>query len=236
VKAVRISLTAFIIAAFVFAAAQVRTAKAAASFTYTGVVTSATCDNTSFSALLEFNNALGVTFNIDYTDTISAPLGTFSYSGTFGSYPAGLYNSLIADSAAGLGIASLDYPYTVSETLTATDGTTTYWTTITMTCSGGAFGGITVTSGMSSAGGTAYVAPALIPGNFVQRTITCTVALYFETSLGSPIPNTKIIQGQRWYVNPTPVKGIDGKSWTVIFPGGNSGLNAFIPTSCVGAG
>jgi hypothetical protein len=234
VKAIRLLLVAAIITVFTIAT-QGRAANAAASFTFTGVVTSATCDNSSFSALLEFNNGLGTAFTIDYTDTVSAPAGTFSYSGTFGSYPTGLYNSLVGDSAAGLGIPTLAYPYTVSETLTATDGTTTYWTTISMTCSGGAFGGITVTSGVTTTP-VSSVPPALIPSNFVQRTITCTVALYSEPSLGSPISGAKIIQGQRWYVNPTPVTGKDGKSWTVIFPGGNSGLNAFIPTACVGAG
>lgn len=233
-KAVRLLLIALVIAAFALTS-QGRTAHAA-SFNYTGVVTSASCDNSSYSAFLEFTTDLGTSFAIDYTDTTSTSLGTFSFSGVYGSFVAGTYYSLVSDSAASLGIATLAYPYTVSETLTATDGTTTYWTTLTMTCNGGSFGSIVVTSGSGGGGGGAYVAPATIPSGFVQRTITCTVSLFSEASVDHPIPNTKIIGGQRWYVNPTPVKGSDGKSWTVIYPGGNSGLNAFIPTSCVGPG
>jgi hypothetical protein len=76
-----------------------------------------------------------------------------------------------------------------------------------------------------------FSGPAL-PSSFELRTITCTVAV-FQTPGGIPVPSgEKIIGGQTWYVNPKPVKGSDGKSWTEIFVA--SDINGYIPTSCVG--
>ena len=70
-----------------------------------------------------------------------------------------------------------------------------------------------------------------IPSNYVLRTITCDVAL-FATPAGSPVGDARVTAGQTWYVNPTPVKGSDGKSWTQIFV--SSYTDPYIPTACVG--
>ncbi len=69
-----------------------------------------------------------------------------------------------------------------------------------------------------------------IPSGFVLKTITCSVAVY-DTPGGKPVGSDAIKAGQTWFVNPTPVKGPDGKSWTEVFVAGSA--NAFIPTSCV---
>ncbi len=70
-----------------------------------------------------------------------------------------------------------------------------------------------------------------VPAGFVLRTITCETPVY-NTAAGQPVGSGMIHAGQTWYVNPTPVDGADGISWTEIFNGGR--VNGFIPTSCVG--
>lgn len=76
----------------------------------------------------------------------------------------------------------------------------------------------------------AYQGPP-IPEGFVLRTITCDVAV-FDTPGGQPVGDNRIIGGQTWYVNPTPVTAPDGTSWTEIFVSGTP--NGYIPTRCVG--
>ncbi len=70
-----------------------------------------------------------------------------------------------------------------------------------------------------------------VPAGFVLRTITCETPVY-NTAAGQPVGSGMIHAGQTWYVNPTPVDGADGASWTEIFNGGR--VNGFILTSCVG--
>ncbi len=70
-----------------------------------------------------------------------------------------------------------------------------------------------------------------VPSGFVLRTITCETPVY-NTAAGQPVGSGTIHAGQTWYVNPTPVDGADGASWTEIFNGGR--VNGFILTSCVG--
>lgn len=71
-----------------------------------------------------------------------------------------------------------------------------------------------------------------IPSGFELHTITCDVAV-FATAGGMPVPNGASIKaGQTWFVNPTPVDGPDGQSWTEIFVSGY--INGYIPTACVG--
>lgn len=70
-----------------------------------------------------------------------------------------------------------------------------------------------------------------IPVGFVQRTIICDVAVYNQAG-GTPVEGgAHIVLGQTWYVNPEPVDGPDGKSWTEIFAGGP--INGWVPTVCV---
>ncbi len=68
------------------------------------------------------------------------------------------------------------------------------------------------------------------PAGFKLKTITCDVAVY-DKPAGSPVADNTITNGQTWYVNPTPVQGTDGQSWSEIFVAGP--INGFIPTSCV---
>lgn len=81
----------------------------------------------------------------------------------------------------------------------------------------------------------AAAAPAFsgppIPAGFVLRQITCDVAV-FDTPGGQPVGSNAVKAGQSFYVNPTPVTGPSGESWTEIFV--SSTTNPFIPTRCVG--
>lgn len=71
-----------------------------------------------------------------------------------------------------------------------------------------------------------------IPSGFQLHTITCDVAV-FATPGGAPVTNgARIRAGQTWFVNPTPVDGADGQSWTEIFVSGYT--NGYVPTTCVG--
>ncbi|HEX3050807.1 MAG TPA: hypothetical protein VHP83_09155 [Aggregatilineaceae bacterium] len=71
---------------------------------------------------------------------------------------------------------------------------------------------------------------APIPTGFQLKTITCDTPIYGQPA-GSPVGANAVKAGQTWYVNPTPVEGSDGQSWTEIFVAGPK--NAYLPTSCV---
>jgi hypothetical protein len=112
---------------------------------------------------------------------------------------------------------------------------------------------ITTYNGLNQSGGISYVSTAVIncstgiassvsggspagnfgvgvPSGFVLHTITCTIAVY-DSAGGGPVSGTKIISGQTWFVNPTPVRDAKGEHWTEIFVGGP--IDGFIPTTCV---
>ncbi|HRE49046.1 MAG TPA: hypothetical protein PLD47_15060 [Aggregatilineales bacterium] len=68
--------------------------------------------------------------------------------------------------------------------------------------------------------------------SFELRYITCTTGLY-DMPAGKQLETGEFVkEGQTWFVNPTPVKGADGRSWTEIFVSG--ARNAYLPTACVG--
>ncbi len=69
-----------------------------------------------------------------------------------------------------------------------------------------------------------------VPSNFVHRQIVCDVPIY-NVPGGLPINDNRILNGQTWFVNPTPVEALNGESWTEIFVSGLQ--NPYIPTSCV---
>ena len=70
------------------------------------------------------------------------------------------------------------------------------------------------------------------PAGFMQRNITCDTPVYGEPG-GNAIPDTLILAGQAWHIDPTPVTGADGQMWHEVFVG--SYENGFIPAGCVGA-
>lgn len=74
-----------------------------------------------------------------------------------------------------------------------------------------------------------------IPGTFELRTITCDTAV-FQSAGGQPVPTgERILSGQTWYINPSPVTVDNNKqypSWTEIYVSGVQ--NGYIPTACVG--
>jgi len=71
-----------------------------------------------------------------------------------------------------------------------------------------------------------------IPTGFVQRTITCTVAVR-DLPGGNEVSGAVIWAGQRWYVSKTPTADLSGRKWTAIFVAGYN--IPYIPTSCVAA-
>jgi hypothetical protein len=74
-------------------------------------------------------------------------------------------------------------------------------------------------------------APVVTVSNeFVQRTILCTVTVFAEPDLNFPT-TARIRIGQRWFVNLTPIRGVDRKTWHEIYVAGPN--NGFIPASCV---
>lgn len=81
--------------------------------------------------------------------------------------------------------------------------------------------------------GLPWAAPAgpTHPADFVQRPITCDVAVFDEPG-GSPVGDNMLKAGQDWHVNPEPVMGPDGQHWTEVFVSGL--FNGYIPTRCVG--
>lgn len=70
-----------------------------------------------------------------------------------------------------------------------------------------------------------------VPDDFVLRSITCDTAAYSSPG-GGQVEDAVVTTGQTWFVNPTPVTGADGASWTEIFLAGEN--TAFVPTACVG--
>lgn len=70
-----------------------------------------------------------------------------------------------------------------------------------------------------------------IPTGFIQVTITCDTAVY-DMPGGAPVGDNMVTAGQAWNVNPTPVSGPDGQSWTEIHVAGER--TGYIPTACVG--
>lgn len=80
-------------------------------------------------------------------------------------------------------------------------------------------------------GSTSTFAGPGIPNGFVFVHISCTTAVY-DTPAGSPVGAAAVTEGQTWFVNPIPVEGTDGKSWTEIFV--SSTINPYIPTNCIG--
>lgn len=70
----------------------------------------------------------------------------------------------------------------------------------------------------------------VISDEFVQRTVLCTVSVFSEPDLNFATKD-RVLIGQRWYINLTPVKGVDGRTWNEIFVSGP--YNGFIPASCV---
>jgi hypothetical protein len=68
------------------------------------------------------------------------------------------------------------------------------------------------------------------PTDFVQKQITCDVAVFDEPG-GRPVGQNRLKNGQVWYVNPNPVTARDGESWTAVFVSSNN--LGFIPTKCV---
>lgn len=71
-----------------------------------------------------------------------------------------------------------------------------------------------------------------VPKGFVQTGITCSTAV-FDAPAGNPVGKNAVLAGQAWYLNPTPVTGPDGASWTEVFVAGPQ--TVYIPTECVGA-
>ena len=71
-----------------------------------------------------------------------------------------------------------------------------------------------------------------IPAGFVMHNIICTVPVYTQPA-GVPVGNDRVLAGQTWFIDPTPVEGTDGQEWTEIFVG--SSINPWIPTECVGS-
>lgn len=69
-----------------------------------------------------------------------------------------------------------------------------------------------------------------IPAGFVMHSISCTTPVYTQAA-GIPVGNDRVLAGQTWFVNPTPVEGADGEQWTEIYVG--SAINPWIPTECV---
>ncbi len=69
-----------------------------------------------------------------------------------------------------------------------------------------------------------------VPQGFEQRAITCETAV-FSFPGGNPVAGAIVHVGQHWYVNPTPVLGMDGQQWTEIFVAGAS--TGYVPKACV---
>jgi hypothetical protein len=70
-----------------------------------------------------------------------------------------------------------------------------------------------------------------VPDDFVLRALSCGSPVLDEPA-GKQVDDAAVEAGQTWWVNPVPVKGIDGISYTEIFVAGP--YNGFIPTACVG--
>lgn len=69
-----------------------------------------------------------------------------------------------------------------------------------------------------------------IPAGFVQRVITCNVAVY-DVPAGNPVGANRVRAGQSWYVNPRPVAARDGSLWIAVFVSG--ARLVYVPAQCV---
>ncbi len=69
-----------------------------------------------------------------------------------------------------------------------------------------------------------------VPSGYVLRGIVCDTPVYNSPG-GSPVGDGRVLAGQTFYVDPTPVTALDGTSWTRIFV--SSRINPYIPTACV---
>ena len=86
---------------------------------------------------------------------------------------------------------------------------------------------------LSTGSGSAGNLVPQVPPGFVMKQVTCTTLVLIgpgQQAVGS----AQVVAGQRWYVNPTPVKGTNGISYTELFDGGMS--DGYIPTSCINMG
>ncbi|MBN1966914.1 MAG: hypothetical protein JW910_19835 [Anaerolineae bacterium] len=70
-----------------------------------------------------------------------------------------------------------------------------------------------------------------VPEGFLQYNIVCDSAVYDEPG-GKAVGDNMVTAGQAWHINPEPVTGPDGQSWTEIFVAGVH--TVYIPTSCIG--
>lgn len=69
-----------------------------------------------------------------------------------------------------------------------------------------------------------------VPSGYVLRNIVCDTPVYNSPG-GVPVGDGRVLAGQTFYVDPTPVAALDGSSWTRIFV--SSRVNPYIPTGCV---
>lgn len=69
-----------------------------------------------------------------------------------------------------------------------------------------------------------------IPAGFVQRVITCNVAVY-DVPAGNPVGANRVRVGQSWYVNPRAVAARDGSLWIAVFISG--ARLVYVPAQCV---
>lgn len=70
-----------------------------------------------------------------------------------------------------------------------------------------------------------------VPKGFELRSLSGSSAV-LDAPGGRQVGDNAVYAGQSWYVNPTPVVGPDGESYTEIFV--NGWKTGFIPTVCVG--
>lgn len=69
-----------------------------------------------------------------------------------------------------------------------------------------------------------------VPAAYALRVMICDTPLY-DSPAGSVIPNTSVVIGQIFSVDPVDAIAADGTHWTQIFVGGWS--NPFVPSVCV---
>jgi hypothetical protein len=183
--------------------------------TFTG---NGTCTNTTMTVPITNNWSVTSTVTLTYVEAVNGSPTTVSITTSLTGSGSGIGSTFNHISY------SATQPYTYSFDLTYREGTTVIGrASASFTCNGGI--------------ATLAVAPAsvpgpAIPGGFVLRTITCDTAIY-QAAGGNPVATGEhIINGQTWFVSPTPVKDAKGTSWTEIFVAGYS--DGFIPTACVG--
>ena len=182
---------------------------------------SASCTNTSMTIMLARTANVTSTSHLDTRDLVVVNSTTLinssgGFNGPFIQFiPGFTYN-----------IANTSQPYQLTFVESFSEGGVSIGAvTAVYQCSGG-------TSSLVSISNSAFIPGPGIPAGFVLRTITCDVAV-FQNAGGAPVATGEhIINGQTWFVSPTPVKDNKSKWWTEIFAGGST--DGFIPTSCVG--